>query len=339
MIRAAVFGAAGYAGAELLRILTRHPEVTITAITSRANAGKPVADIFPRFADLALTFVQPDVPAIAAEADLAFLALPHGLAAEFAKPLVEAGVRVIDISADFRLDDEAAFAEYYGGAHPAPELMHEAVYGMPERNREAIRDARLIACPGCYPTSIILPLSPLLRDGLIATRGITVCSMSGVSGAGRSVALPFLFAECNESVRPYKVIGHRHLPEIEQELSKEASGPVLINFIPHLVPVTRGIHSTIVADLADGVDESAIAASLESAYGDEPFVRVLPAGKLADTKHVVLTNSVEVGYACDVRSSRVILSSAEDNLTKGASGQAVQCLNVMFGFAESAGLI
>ncbi|MFT5129150.1 MAG: N-acetyl-gamma-glutamyl-phosphate reductase [Rhodothermales bacterium] len=338
MIRAAVFGAAGYAGEELLRILTRHPEITISAITSRSNAGKPVADVFPRFADLALTFVQPDVPAIAADADVAFLALPHGLAAEFAKPLVEAGVRVIDISADFRLDDEDAFAEYYGGAHPAPELMHQAVYGMPERNRDAIRDAQLIACPGCYPTSIILPLSPLLRDGLVSTRGITSCSMSGVSGAGRSIALPFLFAECNESVRPYKVTGHRHLPEIEQELSKEAGSPVVINFIPHLVPITRGIHSTIVADLADGVDEDAIAASLNRAYANESFVRVLPPGKLADTKHVVLTNSVEIGYACDVRSRRVILSSAEDNLTKGASGQAVQCLNVMFGFAESAGL-
>jgi N-acetyl-gamma-glutamyl-phosphate reductase len=338
MKKAAVFGAAGYAGEELLRILTRHPEVSICAITSRSNAGKPVSDVFPRFADLPLSFVQPDVSAIAAEVDVAFLALPHGLAAEFAKPLVEAGVRVIDISADFRLDSESAFAEYYGGEHPAPELMHEAVYGMPERNREVIRNARLVACPGCYPTSIILPLSPLLRDGLISTRGITVCSMSGVSGAGRSVALPFLFAECNESLRPYKVTGHRHLPEIEQELSKEAGSSVIINFIPHLVPVTRGIHSSIVADLADGVDGAAIGASLERAYGEEQFVRVLGPGKLADTKNVVLTNSVEIGHACDARSGRVILSSAEDNLTKGASGQAVQCLNVMFGFAESAGL-
>lgn len=339
-INASIVGAAGYSGEELLRILIRHPYVNIKCITSRKNDGVHISEIFPRFADTDLYFSKPDVARIIEESDVVFLALPHGLAAEYAEPFVKAGLRVFDLSADFRLNSLEKYKAYYNVDHPAPDLMKMAVYGAPERKKQDIVETTLVACPGCYPTSITLPLCPLLKAGLLEHDGIVAASMSGVSGAGRKVDLPYIFPECNESVRPYAVTGHRHLPEIEQELA-EAAGVdhIAINFIPHLAPVNRGIHSTIVAKTKVDVTAEAIGDVLTTIYADAPFVRVLPAGKLADTKHITLTNVCEIGYAYDEHTGNVILSSAIDNLTKGASGQAVQSMNIVFGFEETSGLL
>jgi len=338
-IRVAVFGASGYAGEELLRILLRHRRAEIVAITSRKNAGNPVSDVFPRFSQSGLTFVAPDPAALKGKCDAAILALPHGLASEYAVPLLEAGIKVFDISADFRLRRLDKYQEYYG-EHPAPELLKTAVYGLPERYRAAIRKADLVACPGCYPTSNILPSAPLLSAKLVKTTGVVIASCSGVTGSGRKVDLPYIFPECNESVRPYKVTGHRHLPEIEQEMAAAAGVPEMsINFIPHLVPVNRGIHSTIVMDAAEECTLEKMAAAYEEAYGKEQFVHVLGAGKLADTKYVTMTNCCQIGFTLDAHTNKVILSSAIDNLTKGAAGQAVQCLNIRFGIDEAEGLL
>jgi len=339
-VRIAILGASGYSGEELLRLLLRHPQATIRCITSRQNAGQPVGKVFPRFAEARLTFSAPDAAEIAKQADVAFLALPHGTAAEYALPLLRAGVRIIDISADFRLKDAGIYKKYYRAEHPAPELLKTAVYGLPERYREQIRDAQLVACPGCYPTSILLPTCPLLAARLVQTSGIAVASLSGVSGAGRKVELPYIFPECSESVRAYSVTGHRHLPEIEQELAAAAGlTEVAITFIPHLVPVNRGIHTTVILEPLPGCTAAAVGEALQKAYAGEPFIRLLGQGGLADTKHVTFTNMCEIGYVVDEHAGRILLSSAIDNLTKGAAGQAVQCMNIMCGYAESAGLL
>ncbi|MCP3966266.1 MAG: N-acetyl-gamma-glutamyl-phosphate reductase [Lentisphaerae bacterium] len=340
-IKVAVVGAAGYSGEELLRLLARHNDVEVKVITSRKYAGQPVSDVFPRFWRSELKFTAPDVKTIAAECDAVFLALPHGLATEYAIPLLEAGLKIIDISADFRLRSTAKYEEYYGEPHPAPELLKRAVYGMPERYREQIKTADLIACPGCYPTSSILPTAPLLEAGLVSTEDIAVVSMSGVTGAGRKVDLPFIFPECNESVKAYKPYGHRHLPEIEQEMAVAAGTDqeIAINFVPHLVPVNRGINSTILLNATEGCSMDKIAAAYEKAYANEKFVRILPPGKCSDTKYVTMSNCCEIGFNYDPHTNKVILTSVIDNLTKGASGQALQCMNIMFGLQETAGLL
>lgn len=340
-VRVAILGASGYSGEELLRLLLRHPGVEITCITSRQNAGEPVGKVFPRFAECALKFVAPDAAAIAKQADVAFLALPHGTASEYAIPLLQAGVKIIDISADFRLRDAAVYKKYYKEEHPAPDLLKTAVYGLPERYRAQIKTASLIACPGCYPTSIILPGSAVLAAGLVdLDGGVVACSLSGVSGAGRKVDLPYIFPECNESVRPYGITGHRHLPEIEQELAAAAGVPALpMTFLPHLVPVNRGIHSTVIFRPKAGVTMEQVTAAMQAAYKDEPFVRLLGPKQLADTKHVTYTNYCEIGWTLDEHAGRLLLSSAEDNLTKGASGQAIQDMNIMSGFPETTGLL
>lgn len=339
-LRVAIVGASGYSGEELLRLLLRHPKVELTCITSRQEAGKPAGSVFPRYRECTLPFSKPEVDEIAAKAEVAFLALPHGLANEFAAPLLDRQLRVIDISADFRLHDPEVYARYYKTEHPAPELLNKAIYGLPEVYREQIRSASLIACAGCYPTSILLPCIPLLKAGLVETSGIEAISLSGVSGAGRKVDAAYIFPECNESVRPYAVTGHRHLPEIEQELALAAGQQeLLINFIPHLIPVNRGIHSSILLHAKSGCNEESALACLQQAYAREPFVRILDKGQLADTKHVTMTNVCEIGCAYDMRTKRLILSSAIDNLTKGAAGQAVQNLNIMAGWPETTGLL
>ncbi len=338
-IKVAIIGASGYSGEELLRLLPRHPEVAVACITSRQYAGQHVSKLFSRFAESKLYFVEPDVAQIAATADAAFLALPHGLAAEYALPLLEAGLKVIDISADFRLKDADVYRSYYKVEHPAPEWLDAAVYGLPERYRQQLTTARLTACAGCYPTSIILPLFPLLQRGLVSPQNIIASSMSGVSGAGRKVDLPYLFPECNESVRAYGVSGHRHLPEIEQELGYAVRQKIRLNFIPHLVPVNRGIHSTIVVEPMGEITPEKIAEAYADAYANEQFVRRLPPGALADTKHVTMTNMIEIGFVIDKHTGKLIISSAIDNLTKGAAGQAIQCFNIMFGLEETLGLL
>jgi N-acetyl-gamma-glutamyl-phosphate reductase len=341
-IKTAIVGASGYTGMELLRLLLGHPGVELVAVTSRAEAGKSLGTVFPRFQKApgaALKFIEPDPDAIAATgAKAAFLALPHGVAAEIARALLERGLKVIDLSADFRLRDAAVYEEFYGHPHPAPDLLGEAVYGLPEIRREAIEEARLVASPGCYPTSILLPLLPLLRGNLIHPETIVANSMSGVSGAGRKADLTLLFCECHESARAYGVPKHRHLSEIEQELSLAAKEKVTISFLPHLIPVNSGIVTTTTAMLRAGVTPEAVGAALDAAYADAAFVRLLGRGGCADTKNVTRTNFIDIGWQHDPRTGRVILMSAEDNLGKGAGAQAVQSFNLMFGHAEIDGL-
>ena len=339
----AVVGASGYSGEELLRLLIRHPGAELVAVTSRQLAGQTIAQVFPRFAGLRyadLAFIESDVEKIVATgARIVFLALPHGVATEFARPLVAAGLRVIDLSADFRIKDVAVYQDFYGEGHAAPELAALSVYGMPELYREKIRSASLIASPGCYPTSIILPLHPLLQRGLIQPGSIVVNSLSGVSGAGRNAKVDYLYVECNESLRAYSVPKHRHLAEIEQELSLAAGETVRISFTPHLVPVNRGIHTTICCAPAEGVEAWHITNAYTEAFGREPFIRLLGETGLPDTKHVVFTNFVDIAWRHDPRTGRLVLLSAEDNLTKGAAGQAVQAMNLLAGLPETTGLL
>jgi N-acetyl-gamma-glutamyl-phosphate reductase len=341
-IKTAIVGASGYTGMELVRLLLVHPGVDLVAATSRQEVGKSLASVFPRFrkaSGSALTFIEPDPDTIAATgAKVAFLALPHGVAAEIARALLNRGLKVIDLSADFRLRDAAVYEEFYDHAHPAPDLLTEAIYGLPEVRRDEIQAARLIAAPGCYPTSILLPLLPLLRENLVDPSTIVANSMSGVSGAGRKADLSLLFCECNESARAYGVPKHRHLSEIEQELSLAAGEKVTITFIPHLIPVNSGIVTTTTAKLRVGVEPDAVNAALEEAYEDSHFVRLLGRGGCADTKNVTRTNFIDIGWQFDARTGRVILMSAEDNLGKGAGGQAVQCFNLLFGLNPTDGL-
>ena len=355
--KVAIVGASGYSGEELVRLLLAHPHAELAAVTSRQYAGQSLAKVFPKFAHHPrardLRFSEPDPERLAREAEVVFLALPHGVAAEFAAPLLRHGRRVIDLSADFRLRSAAVYQEFYGREHPTPELLAQAVYGLPELYRARLRTASLVASPGCYPTSILLPLVPLLRAGLVQPEGIIADSLSGVSGAGRKPEPDYLFVECNESARPYSVPRHRHLSEIEQELSLAAGVPVVIQFTPHLIPLNRGILTTLylspasraaarrrrgAAGPATALEES-IGACYQKAYGAEPFVRLLEGTALPDTKNVAGTNVLEIAWRFDPRTGRLLVLSAEDNLVKGASGQAVQSLNLMCGWPETAGLV
>jgi N-acetyl-gamma-glutamyl-phosphate reductase len=347
--RVAVVGASGYSGEELVRLLLRHPDLRLSAVTSRQNAGQTLAECFPKFGHIpaaqTLRFSESKVESIIGQADLAFLALPHGLAAEFALPLLDRGCRVIDLSADFRLRSAAIYEEFYGHPHPAPEWLPKAVYGLPEFYRDQIREASLIASPGCYPTSLLIPAVPLLRAGLIQPDSIIADSLSGVSGAGRKAELDYLFCECNESVRAYGVPKHRHLSEIEEQLGIAAGRPVIAQFTPHLIPVNRGILSTLYltpAVPAQGANAGSfadrVADCYRTAYQSEPFVRLLHGKALPDTKNVVGTNVVELAWRVDPRTGRLIVLSAEDNLVKGAGGQAIQSANIVCGLTETAGL-
>jgi N-acetyl-gamma-glutamyl-phosphate reductase len=341
--KVAVIGASGYSGAELLRRLLVHPGADLVCLTSRSYAGKSCAEVFPRFAKIGnadtLEFIDPQISAITASgAELAFLALPHGVASEFAIPLLEAGLKIIDLSADYRLHNADTYKEFYDHDHPAPELLEESVYGLPEIHGDNIKSARLIASPGCYPTSIILPLIPTLTENLIDPRTIHVTSMSGASGAGKSANVALLFAEVNESVRAYSVPKHRHLSEIEQELSIAAGEEVKITFIPHLMPVTAGIHTSTVATARPGTTAADLTAALEKAYADAPFVRLLGEGAHPDTKNVTGSNFIDIAWHLDPRTNRVILLSAEDNLGKGAASQAIQSFNLVTGQEKATGL-
>ncbi|MBU6399682.1 MAG: N-acetyl-gamma-glutamyl-phosphate reductase [Verrucomicrobia bacterium] len=347
----AIVGASGYAGEDLVRLLLSHPRAELAAITSRQYAGQTLAQVFPKFAHhpkaRSLRFSEPTTDALVRQAAVVFLALPHGLAAEFAAPLCQQGARVIDLSADFRLRNPAVYQEFYAQVHPVPELLSRAVYGLPEIYRSALPAANLVACPGCYPTSVLLPVLPLVRAGLINPLSIIANSLSGVSGAGRKLESDYLFVECNESLRPYGVPKHRHLAEMEQELSQAAGRPVVVQFTPHLVPVNRGILTTLYLAPAQHFNDTAAAARLDgslrecyqSAYGQEPFVRLLAGPALPDTKNVVATNVIEIAWRLDPRTGRLVVMSAIDNLTRGTSGQAVQCFNLMCGFPETSGLM
>lgn len=350
-IRVGIVGASGYSGEELLHLLLRHPNVDVTVVTSRQYAGEYLASVFPKFSHYpgvsGLKFEEPTIDEIAAKADYFFLALPHGVAHEYAPALLSHQKRVIDLSADFRLDTPSVYQEFYGHEHPCPEWLPKGVYGLPEVNRKAIETAQLVASPGCYPTSILIPTIPLIQSGFIKPDSIIADSLSGVSGAGKKAAVPYLYVECNESLRPYGIPKHRHLSEIEQELSKVAQQPVTIQFSPHLVPVNRGILTTIYAApsraLRNKEDFDKFKRDIEeswlSVYGSCPFVRYLGNKSLPDTKNVTGTNVIEFGWQLDERTGRLIIMSAEDNLVKGASGQAVQSFNIMNQLSQETGLI
>jgi len=343
-IPVAVIGASGYSGTELLRLLLFQERADLVCLTSRQSAGKALSDEQPRFRGLpkaeALKFCEPTMENLEASgAKLAFLALPHGVAYQFAEPLLERGWRVIDLSDDFRVQDANAYAAFREHNHPAPHLLPRAAYGLPEIHREAIRNTSLVACPGCYPTSMILPLVPLLRAGCIDPDSICISAMSGVSGAGRKAAIPLLFVECNESVRPYNIPKHRHLAEVEQELSIAAGRSVMASFTPHLVPITAGIATTIYANATESADPTSVGNALTEAYSNEPFVRLLGEGTLPDTKHVVGTNYIDIGWVHDPRTNRFVICCAEDNLGKGAASQAVQNFNLLHDLPETTGLL
>jgi N-acetyl-gamma-glutamyl-phosphate reductase len=347
----AVIGASGYSGEVLVQLLLNHPHAELVAVTSRQNAGQTLAQVFPKFAShpksKTLRFSEPNAEVLAKQADVVFLALPHGVAAEYAMPLLNAGCVVIDLSADFRLKSAEIYKDFYAHDHPAPDLLKKSVYGLPEIYRDEIKESLLIASPGCYPTSILLPTVPLLKAGLIKPTGIIADSLSGVSGAGRKAEIDYLFCECNESVRPYGVPKHRHLSEIEEQLSFAAGTKVTIQFTPHLIPVNRGILTTLYLapekHFSNAVEMTTLNEKISScyakAYGKEPFVRLLEGKALPDTKNVVGTNVCEIAWRLDPRTGRLIVMSAEDNLVKGASGQAVQSMNLACGFPETAGLI
>lgn len=334
MIEVGIVGGTGYTGAELLRLLARHPKASVRVLTSRQEAGQRADTLFPHlrgFCDL--SFVAPE-PAALAGCKVVFFATPHGAAMALVPELLRRGVRVVDLSADFRLRNAETFSRWYKQEHTAPELLAEAVYGLPEVNRDAIRTARLVASPGCYPTAVQLGLLPLLREkALVSGMPVASCT-SGVSGAGRELKLGSLFTEAADNVKAYGVAGHRHLPEIEQGLAAIAGAPVALTFVPHLVPALRGIHATLVADLSRDVDVQAL---FERAYAQEPFVDVAPAGREPETRSVRGTNRCLIAVQ-KVAPRRVVVMSVIDNLVKGASGQAIQCFNLMHGLPETTGL-
>ena len=338
MIRAAVVGATGYAGAELVRLLAGHPNVSLDLLTSRQFAGQAFSAVYPaatgRIDQLCQTL---DVDRLAVSADVVFLALPHKVPMQIVPQLVEAKVKVIDLSADFRFQDQATYETHYQ-PHSAGHLLPKSVYGLAELNAEAIAGAVLVGNPGCYPTSALLPLAPLLRAGLVEDGVIIIDSKSGVSGAGRGVSSTVHFCHVHESFKAYKVAAHRHTPEIEAGLAAHAGRPVQVTFTPHLVPMTRGMLTTTYAGIAAGVSEAQLRVHLGDIYKDKPFVRVCGPQRMPDTLCVKGTNYCDIGLKVDARTGRVIIISAIDNLVKGAAGQAVQNMNLMFGYTETAGL-
>lgn len=336
-INAVIIGASGYTGAELLRLLHMHPNVKIKSLIAESNAGKDIGEIYPHLKNKGLPQVIKLEDEDFSGVDVAFCCLPHATTQKVIKTLPK-DLKVIDLSADFRLADVELYKKWYGDEHHAPELQKEAVYGLCEINRDKVKNARLIACPGCYPTSAILPLTPLLRDGVIEKENIIIDSKSGTSGAGRSAKQASLFCEVNEGVRAYSIGKHRHAPEIEQALSIAAGSHVAVNFTPHLIPMSRGIISTIYAKLKGGKSASDARNSLQKAYADEKFVDVWEDGTHPSTHDVFGTNNSIITVTEGAADGYIIIVSVIDNLIKGASGQAVQNMNIMFGLDENLGL-
>ena len=338
MLKVAVIGASGYTGVELLRLLVGHPEVEISCITSRQHEGLPINQAFPSLSGFCeLVCEALDVTAIAQRVDLVFTALPHKSAMEVIPDFLAAGCKVVDLSADYRLKDRFVYEQWYQ-KHTSPDLLAEAVYGLPELFREVIGSARLVANPGCYPTSVILGLAPLLKMDLIDLTTLIIDSKSGTSGAGRGVKQGSLYCEVNEGFKAYAVASHRHTPEIEQILSTLAGATVQVSFTPHLLPINRGILSTMYASLKMSKSTADLLDVYRQAYAEEPFVRVMPGNELPNVAYVRGTNFCDVGLVSDERTGRVIVTSAIDNLVKGAAGQAVQNMNLMYGFKEQLGL-
>jgi N-acetyl-gamma-glutamyl-phosphate reductase len=339
MIKVAVLGATGYAGAELVRILSGHPQVQLAVVSSRQHAGTRFDAVYPSMTGIVDLVCQPyPAEGLLDEVEVVFLALPHKLPMGIVPELLRQGKRVIDLSADFRLKNAAVYEAYYQ-PHTARDLLLQAVYGLCEVYRDEIRSAALIGNPGCYPTSVLLPLVPLLKANLIESDGLVADSKSGVSGAGRSASLTTHFCQVSESFKAYKVGSHRHAPEMEEILSQQAGKPILLTFVPHLVPMSRGMQTTLYATLKSGIDEDQIRRCLRSFYRGRPFVRICAEGRIPDTLHVRGTNFCDIGFKVDARNRRLILLSVIDNLVKGAAGQAVQNMNLMLGIDETAGLL
>jgi N-acetyl-gamma-glutamyl-phosphate reductase len=335
---AAVVGASGYSGIELVSILCRHPRVSLGPLFAQSSAGKRVDALYPALRGRVASSFEPYSPDAACRSDAVFIALPSGEAMSIVPELLKRGKRVIDLGGDFRLKDVSQYVSYYKRDHTAPDSLASAVYGLPEWNADAIRTATLLSNPGCYPTSAMLPLIPLLREGIVSNTGIVINSLSGVSGAGRSSSVDLSFAEVEGSVKAYKVGVHQHIPEIEMGLSTFGAAGSSVTFIPHLLPVTRGILTTIVAPLAGSTSAGAIAQAFERWYGRAPFVRLV-GEQPAQISAVVHTNFIDIGWKLHAEKGQVIILSAIDNLVKGAAGQAVQNFNVMFGYPETEGLL
>jgi N-acetyl-gamma-glutamyl-phosphate reductase len=341
-MKVGIVGASGYSGEVLVKLLLGHPRVTLAAVTSRTHAGKSLAAVIPavRGIDRGLTFVDSDPVALAAsDIALFFLALPHGAAATFAQALVAAGKRVIDLSADFRIADLATYQKYYG-EHPAPALLASARFVLPELTPPAWQtEAKLVAAPGCYPTSILVPLVPLLKAAVVTREHIVVNSFSGVSGAGKKAEEAFLYCERAESAKAYGLVKHRHLAEVEEQLALHTGAKTIIQFNPHLAPMRRGIATTITVPATPGGTIEQVYAAWRMTYARSPFVQILAAGETPDTAHAVGTNRIDISAVHDPRTGNFVITSAEDNLMKGASGQAVQIMNLWSGFEETAGLV
>jgi N-acetyl-gamma-glutamyl-phosphate reductase len=338
-LKLAIVGSSGYAGGELFRMLLHHPLATVTAVTSEKSAGKPIADIFPHLAGLADLICEPlDPEAVAKKSDFIFLALPHVASQEAVFRFHQLGKKVVDLSADYRLTDPALYETWYEHCHQHPDLLRSAVYGLPELHRGKIKNASLVANPGCYPTSAILGLAPLLKRGIVDLQSIVIDSKSGVSGAGRSPSLGHHYPEVNEGLMAYKIGTHRHTPEIEQELSALAGMQVTVSFTPHLIPMNRGILTTTYARFSHETNAAQLHALYEEFYKQEPFVRLLPAGQFPNVRNVRGSNFCDIGVHADSRTRRAVVVTAIDNLGKGASGQAIQNMNLMMGFDETEGL-
>lgn len=339
MIKVGIVGGTGYTGVELIRLIANHSDVQIEVITSRSNAGTLVSDVYPNLRGrISLVFSEPTLEAYK-NCDLVFFATPNATAMLQAKALLDAGIKVIDLAADFRIKDVDLWQKWYGATHACPDLLEQAVYGLPELNRDEIRSASLVANPGCYPTSVILGLLPLLKNGLIEPSSIIADCKSGASGAGRNANVAMLFGEVTESVKAYGTAGHRHLPEIKQILKTVNADSNLV-FSPHLMPMIRGIHSTLYADAtgASGNSANKVQQAFEQAYKDEPFVDVMPAGSHPETRSVKGANTCRIAIHYLEENNKYVILSVIDNLVKGAAGQAIQNMNLMFGLEEDAGL-
>lgn len=338
MIKVGIVGGTGYTGVELLRILSTHPEVELTAITSRKEDGLPVADMYPSLrGKVGIAFSSPDKARLT-DCDVVFFATPHGVAMAQAPELLAAGVKVIDLAADFRLQDVAQFEKWYGIPHTCQDVLKEAVYGLPELNRDAIKAARVIGNPGCYPTTMQLGFAPLLKAGVIDAGNLIADCKSGVSGAGRKAEIGILFSEASDTFKAYGVSGHRHTPETTEQLQRLTTEPVELLFTPHLVPMIRGMHSTLYAKLKTDISNEALQALFEDAYKDEEFVDVMPFGSHPETRSTRASNMLRLALHRPGNGKTLVILVVQDNLVKGASGQAVQCMNLMFGLAENTGL-
>jgi N-acetyl-gamma-glutamyl-phosphate reductase len=336
-LRVAIFGASGYSGAELFRLLAGHPGVAVTVATAGERAGQRLGEVYPHLAPFADLTLEPADTHVDGRADLAFLALPHGQSSTLAPTLLDAGIRVIDLAGDFRLPAEV-YPSWYGFEHEAPEWIDKAAYGLPELFAKDIAGSGLVANPGCYPTATVLALAPLVREGLIEPAGILIDAKSGVSGAGAKPTTTVHYAHTEGSVRPYRVGSHQHTPEIELILDRASGVATSVTFVPHLVPAVRGVLVTCYAKLTGDHGVETLQSSVARAYSGAPFVRVLAAGEMPDTKRVTGANVCEIGVGLDVRTETAVVAAAVDNLVKGAAGQAIQNMNLMCGFDEATAL-